>query len=131
MDAGRLPGSQGRRRRRSLDVIRVMLADHGLHLRGEAPETLQRRRDMPILTGIQRRNYRVGQIKAGDKDDLGGGKIRPHRLDGFRFVTPAQSAAAEVADVLPGRRAAPVGPASGRSTPRSGRSPSRCRPATS
>ena len=40
---------------------------------------------MPILTGIQARNYVVGRIRAGDKDDKG----RPHRLDGFRFTTPS------------------------------------------
>ena len=40
MDAGdclKVKGIAGKR----LDVIRVMLSDHGLHLRGEAPETLK------------------------------------------------------------------------------------------
>lgn len=60
---------------------------------------------MPIYTGIQRRNYRVGQIKAGDKDEKG----RPHRLDGFRFVTPARSAADEVATYFEGNDPRPFG----------------------
>ncbi len=64
---------------------------------------------MPILTGIQRRNYRVGQIKAGDKEDLGNGKSRPRRLDGFRFTTPAQSAAVEVATYFQGDEPRPWG----------------------
>ena len=60
---------------------------------------------MPINSGIQVRNYRVGQIKAGDKDASG----RPHRLDGFRFVTPAPSAAAEVAAYYGGDEPRPWG----------------------
>jgi hypothetical protein len=60
---------------------------------------------MPIYTGIQVRNYRVGQIKAGDKDEKG----RPRRLDGFRFVTPAQSAAAEIANYFQGDEVRPFG----------------------
>jgi hypothetical protein len=64
---------------------------------------------MAILAGIQRRNYRVGQIKAGDKEDLGNGKIRPRRLDGFRFTTPARSAAIEVAQHFEGDEPRPWG----------------------
>ena len=60
---------------------------------------------MAILTGIQRRNYRVGQIKAGDKDARG----LPHRLDGFRFTTPAQSAAIEIAKQFEGDEPRPWG----------------------
>jgi hypothetical protein len=60
---------------------------------------------MPILTGIQRRNYRVGQIKAGDKDARG----LPHRLDGFRFTTPARSAAIEIATHYEGEEPRPWG----------------------
>lgn len=53
---------------------------------------------MPILTGIQRRNYEVGRIRAGDKDSEG----RPHRLDGFRFTTPSAKVAGEVAEFTDG-----------------------------
>jgi hypothetical protein len=64
---------------------------------------------MPINAGIQVRNYRVGQIKAGDKEDLGGGKSRPHRLDGFRFTTPAPSVAAQIAEHYQGDEPRPWG----------------------
>jgi len=60
---------------------------------------------MPINAGIQRRSYRVGQIKAGDKDAKG----LPHRLDGFRFTTPARSAAIEVATHFEGDEPRPWG----------------------
>ena len=53
---------------------------------------------MAILAGIQRRNYVIGRIRAGDKDDKG----RPHRLDGFRFTTPSPKVAAEVAEFTGG-----------------------------
>ena len=58
---------------------------------------------MPILAGIQARNYVVGRIRAGDKDDKG----RPHRLDGFRFTTPAPRRAAEIAELYDGSRPRP------------------------
>lgn len=58
---------------------------------------------MPILTGIQARNYVVGRIRAGDKDDKG----RPHRLDGFRFTSPSQKRAAEIADLYDGSQPRP------------------------
>jgi len=60
---------------------------------------------MPINAGIQVRNYRVGQIKAGDKDEKG----FPRRLEGFRFVTPARSAAIEVATYYEGEEPRPWG----------------------
>jgi len=60
---------------------------------------------MAIRAGLQARNYRVGQIKAGDKDEKG----RPRRLDGFRFVTPARSAALEVAAYYQGDEPRPWG----------------------
>lgn len=53
---------------------------------------------MAILTGIQTRSYMIGRIKAGDKDEKG----RPHRLDGFRFTTPSQKVAGEVAEFYQG-----------------------------
>ena len=60
---------------------------------------------MPILTGIQARNYVVGRIRAGDKDDKG----RPHRLDGFRFTTPSPKRAAEIAELYGGSAPRPWG----------------------
>lgn len=53
---------------------------------------------MAILTGIQARSYVVGRIRAGDKDEKG----RPHRLDGFRFTSPSQKVAGEIADFYQG-----------------------------
>jgi hypothetical protein len=53
---------------------------------------------MAILAGIQRRNYVVGRIRNGDKDEKG----RPHRLDGFRFTSPSQKVAGEVAEFYQG-----------------------------
>lgn len=53
---------------------------------------------MPINGGIQVRNYTVGRIRAGDKDEKG----RPHRLDGFRFTSPSQKVAVEVAELYRG-----------------------------
>jgi hypothetical protein len=53
---------------------------------------------MAILTGIQARNYVVGRIRAGDKDEKG----RPHRLDGFRFTSPSQMAAKDIAEFYQG-----------------------------
>jgi hypothetical protein len=58
---------------------------------------------MPILTGIQARNYVVGRIRAGDKDDKG----RPHRLDGFRFTSPSPKRAAEIAELYDGSQPRP------------------------
>lgn len=60
---------------------------------------------MPILTGIQRRSYVIGRIRAGDKDDKG----RPHRLEGFRFTTPSPKVAAEVAGFFQGDAPRPWG----------------------
>jgi hypothetical protein len=60
---------------------------------------------MPILAGIQRRNYRVGQIKAGDKDANG----RPRRLEGFRFTTHSERVAAEIAAYYKGEDPRPWG----------------------
>lgn len=53
---------------------------------------------MPILAGIQRRNYVVGRIRGGDKDAKG----LPHRLDGFRFTSPSPKVAAEIAEFTGG-----------------------------
>jgi hypothetical protein len=53
---------------------------------------------MTILTGIQARSYVVGRIRAGDKDEKG----RPHRLDGFRFTSPSQKVAGEIAEFYQG-----------------------------
>jgi len=53
---------------------------------------------MAILTGIQARSYVVGRIRAGDKDEKG----RPHRLDGFRFTSPSQMAAKDIAEFYQG-----------------------------
>jgi Recombination directionality factor-like len=53
---------------------------------------------MPILAGIQRRNYVIGRIRGGDKDAKG----LPHRLDGFRFTTPSPKVAAEIAEYTQG-----------------------------
>ena len=53
---------------------------------------------MPILAGTQARNYVVGRIRAGDKDDKG----RPRRLDGFRFTSPSPKRAAEIAELYDG-----------------------------
>jgi Recombination directionality factor-like len=58
---------------------------------------------MPILTGVQARNYVVGRIRAGDKDDKG----RPHRLDGFRFTSPSPKRAAEIAELYNGSQPRP------------------------
>jgi hypothetical protein len=60
---------------------------------------------MAILAGIQRRNYRIGQIKAGDKDERG----LPRRLSGFRFTTHAQNVAFEVAEFFGGEEPRPWG----------------------
>jgi hypothetical protein len=60
---------------------------------------------MPILAGIQSRNYRIGQIKAGDKDENG----RPRRLEGFRFTTHSPRVAAEVAEFYHGEDPRPWG----------------------
>jgi hypothetical protein len=60
---------------------------------------------MPILAGIQSRNYRVGQIKAGDKDASG----RPRRLEGFRFTTHSQRVANEIAGHYDGEEPRPWG----------------------
>lgn len=60
---------------------------------------------MAILAGIQRRNYRIGQIKAGDKDEKG----FPRRLAGFRFTTHAPNVAAEVAEFFGGEQPRPWG----------------------
>src|SRR5581483_11036608 len=60
---------------------------------------------MPIKTGIQRRNYRIGQIKAGDKNEKG----LPRRLSGFRFTTHAQNVAYEVAEFFGGDEPRPWG----------------------
>src|SRR5581483_11368485 len=56
-------------------------------------------------TGIQRRNYRIGQIKAGDKNEKG----LPRRLSGFRFTTHAQNVAYEVAEFFGGDEPRPWG----------------------
>jgi Recombination directionality factor-like len=61
---------------------------------------------MPILAGIQRRNYVVGKIRAGDKDSSG----RPHRLDGFRFTSHSPRRAAEIAEFYQGDKPRPWGP---------------------
>jgi len=58
---------------------------------------------MPILTGIQARNYVVGRIRTGDKDDQG----HPHRLDGFRFTSPSPKRAAEIAELYDGSQPRP------------------------
>ncbi len=60
---------------------------------------------MPILAGIQRRNYVIGRIRAGDKDDQG----RPHRLEGFRFTTPSPKVAGEIAEFTQGDKPRPWG----------------------
>jgi hypothetical protein len=60
---------------------------------------------MAILAGIQRRNYVIGRIRTGDKDDKG----RPHRLDGFRFTTPSPKVAGEIAEFTGGDKPRPWG----------------------
>ncbi len=60
---------------------------------------------MPILAGIQRRNYVIGRIRAGDKDEQG----RPHRLEGFRFTTPSPKVAGEIAEFTQGDTPRPWG----------------------
>lgn len=51
---------------------------------------------MPINAGLSPKKYRSGQIKIGDRVDIGGGKTRPRKLDGFRFCTHAKSIAYSV-----------------------------------
>lgn len=56
---------------------------------------------MPILD-MQRRSQEIGRIRIGIKVKLPGGKIRPAKLDSFRFTTRSRHAADAIAATIGG-----------------------------
>ena len=104
MDAGeclKIKGVGGK----LLGAIRVMLADHGLALKGEELLTLTLAVNGGRRTGggvmavldIQRQGQQIGRIRIGQqvavvKDGHDTGKTRPAKLDTFRFTTDDQFA---------------------------------------
>jgi hypothetical protein len=99
MTAGQLKATKGVGPA-TIDSVRVMLADHGLHLSGEATPT-RRQPDMSLLD-IQRRGQQIGRLRIGQQVATDSGKMRPSRLDTFRFTTQSRPTAEAIAALYGG-----------------------------